>query len=89
MDYELEMGYFVSRPVPYGDRMSIKEAKQHIFGMVMLNDWSARSHQIFEMRPLGPFHSKGFVFHQVHHSPASLLSGHFFIPLNICSEQRR
>lgn len=60
MDYELEMGYFVSTPVPYGDRMPVQDAKQHIFGFVMLNDWSARDHQLFEMRPLGPFHSKGF-----------------------------
>ena len=60
MDYELEMGYFVSQPVPYGESMPIAEAKEHIFGFVMLNDWSARDHQLFEMRPLGPFHSKGF-----------------------------
>jgi fumarylacetoacetase len=60
MDYELEMGYFVSKPIPYGSVMSIKEAKEHIFGFVLLNDWSARDHQLFEMRPLGPFHSKGF-----------------------------
>lgn len=60
MDYELEMGYFISQPVPYGEDMPIAEAKEHIFGFVMLNDWSARDHQLFEMRPLGPFHSKGF-----------------------------
>lgn len=60
MDYELEMGYFVSQPVPYGEAMDIADAKDHIFGFVLLNDWSARDHQLFEMRPLGPFHSKGF-----------------------------
>jgi len=60
MDYELEMGYFVSSPVPYGSAMPIQDAKDHIFGFVLLNDWSARDHQLFEMRPLGPFHSKGF-----------------------------
>ncbi|QIW97243.1 hypothetical protein AMS68_002761 [Peltaster fructicola] len=60
LDFELEMGYFVSKPVPYGETLSIAEAKEHIFGFVMLNDWSARDHQLFEMRPLGPFHSKGF-----------------------------
>ncbi|KAF2716445.1 fumarylacetoacetate hydrolase [Polychaeton citri CBS 116435] len=60
MDFELEMGYFVSKPVPFGEAMPIAEAKAHIFGFVMLNDWSARDHQLFEMRPLGPFHSKGF-----------------------------
>ncbi|KAI7084937.1 hypothetical protein KC357_g6083 [Hortaea werneckii] len=60
MDFELEMGYFVSKPVPFGEPMPIADAKEHIFGFVMLNDWSARDHQLFEMRPLGPFHSKGF-----------------------------
>lgn len=60
LDYELEMGYFISKPVPYGDDMPISEAKEHIFGFVMLNDWSARDHQLFEMRPLGPFSSKSF-----------------------------
>lgn len=60
MDYELEMGYFVSKPIPHGSVMPIEEAKEHILGFVLLNDWSARDHQLFEMRPLGPFHSKGF-----------------------------
>lgn len=60
LDFELEMGYFVSQPIPYGATMPIEDAKQHIFGFVLLNDWSARDHQLFEMRPLGPFHSKGF-----------------------------
>ncbi|KAF2171936.1 hypothetical protein M409DRAFT_63471 [Zasmidium cellare ATCC 36951] len=60
LDFELEMGYFVSRPIPYGSTLPIADAKQHIFGFVLLNDWSARDHQMFEMRPLGPFHSKGF-----------------------------
>lgn len=54
------MGFFLSKPIPFGDTMSIASAKEHIFGFVMLNDWSARDHQMFEMRPLGPFHSKGF-----------------------------
>jgi fumarylacetoacetase len=60
MDFELEMGYFISKPIPFGARMPIASAKEHIFGFVLLNDWSARDHQLFEMRPLGPFHSKGF-----------------------------
>jgi hypothetical protein len=46
------MGYFVSKPVPWGERMPIEDAKEHIFGFVLLNDWSARDHQLFEMRPL-------------------------------------
>ncbi|KAK3674837.1 hypothetical protein LTR78_005181 [Recurvomyces mirabilis] len=60
LDFELEMGYYVSQPIPYGETMSIADSREHIFGFVMLNDWSARDHQLFEMRPLGPFHSKGF-----------------------------
>ena len=60
MDYELEMGYFVSKAIPLGETLDVAEARRHIFGFVMLNDWSARDHQLFEMRPLGPFHAKGF-----------------------------
>ena len=59
LDYELEMGYFVSKPVPHGQTMNIKDAKEHIFGFVLLNDWSSRDLQVFEMTPLGPFHGKG------------------------------
>lgn len=44
------MGYFVSKPVEWGASMPIEEAKKHIFGFVLLNDWSARDHQLFEMR---------------------------------------
>ena len=52
LDFELEMGYFLSKPVPWGERLEIQDAKEHIFGFVLLNDWSARDHQLFEMRPL-------------------------------------
>lgn len=59
LDFELEMGYFVSKKIPRGEIMRIGDAKEHIFGFVILNDWSARDLQLFEMKPLGPFHSKG------------------------------
>jgi fumarylacetoacetase len=59
LDFELEMGIFLSKPVPRGQRLRIEDAKDSIFGLVMLNDWSSRSIQFFEMAPLGPFHSKG------------------------------
>lgn len=59
LDYELEMGVFLSQPVPRGQRLNLNNAKDHIFGLVMLNDWSSRDIQFFEMPPLGPFHSKG------------------------------
>ncbi|KAF2814482.1 fumarylacetoacetate hydrolase [Mytilinidion resinicola] len=60
LDFELEMGYFVSTPIAHGETMSIADAREHIFGFVLLNDWSSRDIQAFEMNPLGPFHSKGF-----------------------------
>ena len=59
LDFELEMGYFVAKPVEYGSELDIAEADEHIFGFVLLNDWSSRDFQVFEMKPLGPFHGKG------------------------------
>lgn len=59
MDFELEMGYFVSTPIPLGETINADNASEHIFGFVLLNDWSSRDIQAFEMAPLGPFHSKG------------------------------
>ena len=59
LDFELEMGYFVSRPIDFGETMNADDAQEHIFGFVLLNDWSARDIQSFELKPLGPFHSKG------------------------------
>ena len=46
---------------PRGQRIQVDEAEQHIFGLVLMNDWSARDFQKFEMFPLGPFNSKNFV----------------------------
>ncbi|OQV02205.1 hypothetical protein CLAIMM_07440 isoform 2 [Cladophialophora immunda] len=60
IDFELEMGYIVSKPVPYGETIKVDDAPDHIFGFVLLNDWSSRDIQIFEMPPLGPFNSKSF-----------------------------
>lgn len=59
LDFELEMGYFVSKPIAFGETMRIEDAREHVFGFVLLNDWSSRDVQAFEMPPLGPFHSKG------------------------------
>jgi len=53
------MGVFISKPLPSGEILDIRNAREHIFGFVVLNDWSARDIQGFEMAPLGPFHSKG------------------------------
>ena len=60
LDMELELGVFISKPLNAGQILDIKYATNHIFGFVILNDWSARDIQGFEMAPLGPFHSKGF-----------------------------
>ncbi|KAH8880882.1 putative fumarylacetoacetate hydrolase [Thozetella sp. PMI_491] len=60
LDFELEVGYFVSKPLSHGETLKIEDAREHLFGFVLLNDWSSRDIQAFEMRPLGPFHSKGF-----------------------------
>ncbi|KAL2851379.1 2-hydroxyhepta-2,4-diene-1,7-dioate isomerase [Aspergillus pseudodeflectus] len=53
------MGIFLSKPLPAGQILDIRHAKEYIFGFVILNDWSARDIQTFEMAPLGPFHGKG------------------------------
>ena len=61
LDYELEMGVIVSKPVPWGQTLSSDDAlSEHVFGYVLINDWSARDIQGFEMAPLGPFHGKSF-----------------------------
>ncbi|KAL4908825.1 hypothetical protein BDW74DRAFT_187333 [Aspergillus multicolor] len=58
-DFELEVGVFLSRPLPPGEVLDISNAPEYMFGLVILNDWSARDIQGFEMPPLGPFHGKG------------------------------
>ncbi|KEF53143.1 uncharacterized protein A1O9_11052 [Exophiala aquamarina CBS 119918] len=61
LDFEIEMGAFVSKPVNMGEKVSAMTASEHIFGYVLLNDWSARDIQGYEMSPFGPFHSKSFL----------------------------
>jgi fumarylacetoacetase len=60
LDYELELGLFVSTPNRLGDSIPLDEAERHIFGLCLLNDWSARDIQAWEYQPLGPFLSKNF-----------------------------
>ena len=60
MDIELEMGVFIGRANALGEPVGIGEAESHIFGLVLLNDWSARDIQPWEYQPLGPFLSKNF-----------------------------
>lgn len=58
MDFELEMGFFVGPGNPLGTPIPVEEAADHIFGMVLVNDWSARDIQKWEYQPLGPFLAK-------------------------------
>ncbi|KAJ3331451.1 hypothetical protein HDU76_003147 [Blyttiomyces sp. JEL0837] len=60
LDYELEVAFFVGVGNELGDRIEISQADDHIFGMVLMNDWSARDIQAFEYVPLGPFLGKNF-----------------------------
>jgi fumarylacetoacetase len=60
LDYELEIGAFVSRGNPLGEPVPIAEAEEHLFGLCLVNDWSARDLQTWEYQPLGPFLAKSF-----------------------------
>ena len=60
LDFELETGFIVGRETSLGDSLSVDAAEAAIFGMVLLNDWSARDLQQWEYVPLGPFNAKSF-----------------------------
>jgi fumarylacetoacetase len=60
LDFELEMGFFVGPGNELGQPIPIVAAREHIFGMVLVNDWSARDIQKWEYQPLGPFLAKNF-----------------------------
>jgi len=60
LDYELEVGFFVGVGNSRGKTIPIDTAEKHIFGLCLLNDWSARDIQAWEYQPLGPFLAKNF-----------------------------
>ena len=60
LDYELELAAYVGRANALGDAVSMADAEQHLFGMSLFNDWSARDVQAWEYQPLGPFLAKSF-----------------------------
>ena len=60
LDFELEMAFITSTYTDLGDAISTDDAENHIFGMVLFNDWSARDMQKWEYVPLGPFLAKNF-----------------------------
>jgi fumarylacetoacetase len=60
LDYEVEVGFFVGPGNPLGEPISVRDASRHLFGICLLNDWSARDVQAWEYQPLGPFLAKNF-----------------------------
>ena len=60
LDYEMEVGVLIGRGNELADPIPIHEAEHHVFGLCLVNDWSARDIQTWEYQPLGPFLSKSF-----------------------------
>lgn len=61
LDFELEVGFVTGgAPTALGDRIDVDDAESHIYGLVLVNDWSARDIQAWEYQPLGPFLAKSF-----------------------------
>ena len=60
LDYELELGIFIGSGNASGEPIPMAQAEAHVFGICLLNDWSARDIQAWEYQPLGPFLSKNF-----------------------------
>lgn len=60
LDYELEVGLFIGEANERGVPIAIGQAAEHIFGLALVNDWSARDMQAWEYQPLGPFLAKNF-----------------------------
>jgi fumarylacetoacetase len=60
LDFELELGFITGPGGPRGSPISAAVAEEHIFGFVLVNDWSARELQRWEYQPLGPFLGKSF-----------------------------
>jgi fumarylacetoacetase len=60
LDFECELGFVAGPSTGHGEPLAIDEAAERIFGVALLNDWSARDIQMWESRPLGPFLGKSF-----------------------------
>jgi fumarylacetoacetase len=60
LDIEAELGFVVGTPSPLGSRVALADADDHVFGVCLVNDWSARDLQAWEYVPLGPFLGKSF-----------------------------
>ena len=75
LDYELELGFLIGRGNELGEPIPIADAEQHLFGVTLLNDWSARDLQAWEYQPLGPFLSKSFASTLSHRCSISITRG--------------
>jgi fumarylacetoacetase len=60
LDIEAELGFVVGTPTPLGEPVALRDADRHVFGVCLVNDWSARDLQAWEYVPLGPFLGKSF-----------------------------
>ena len=60
LDYEVEIGAFIGRANPLGEPVALADADDHLWGLCLVNDWSARDIQTWEYQPLGPFLAKNF-----------------------------
>ncbi len=60
LDIELELGFVIGTPSRLGEPVPVERALEHVFGVVLVNDWSARDIQAWEYQPLGPFLGKSF-----------------------------
>ena len=60
LDFELEIGWFIGPGNNHGEPIPVNKAEDHVFGLVLVNDWSARDIQAWEYQPLGPFLAKNF-----------------------------
>jgi len=60
LDYEMEIGALVGPPIRMGESLPLARAEEHLFGLCLVNDWSARDIQRWEYQPLGPFLAKSF-----------------------------
>jgi fumarylacetoacetase len=78
LDIELEAGFVIGTPSAMGEPVPIERALDHVFGMVLVNDWSARDIQAWEYQPLGPFLGKSF---------ATSVS-HWVVPLDQLADRR-
>ena len=78
LDIELEAGFVIGTPSTMGEPVPVERALDHVFGMVLVNDWSARDIQAWEYQPLGPFLGKSF---------ATSVS-HWVVPLDELAERR-